>query len=167
MILSSRLAWLLTYTASIRCPASSQRLTQGPTVRERFIGGPSLATAWPRVCILSVRSLIFRPARAVRIADTVLELHEFLTMLVRIGFFRANPQYGMRKGKDQKNADKFGDEVPLPGCLADMLTKLVLPNARRDTYAQEFVEKTLPLPEVQSALSSQMEQLKKMQEGDL
>merc|ERR1719453_668066 len=99
--------------------------------------------------------------------DTVLEFHEFLTMLVRISFFRANPQYGMRKGDDrkltknvdQKNADKFGDEVPLPGCLSEMLTSLVLPNARHDTYAQEFAETTLPLPEVQSALGSQLEAL--------
>jgi len=90
--------------------------------------------------------------------DTVLELHEFLTMLVRISFFRANPQYGMRKGKDQANAEKF-DDVPLPGCLSDMLTALVLPNARQDTYAQEFAENTLPLPEVQAALGSQLEAL--------
>jgi len=88
--------------------------------------------------------------------DTVLELHEFLTMLVRISFFRANPQYGMRKGKDQKNADKF-DEVPLPGCLSDMLTKLVLPNARRETHAQEFLEKIWPMSEVSSALDAQKE----------
>merc|ERR1719305_1121687 len=99
--------------------------------------------------------------------DDVLEFHEFLTMLVRISFFRANPQYGMRKGDDrkvtknvdQKNADKFGEEVPLPGCLSDMLTNLVLPNARHDTYAQEFAETTLPLPEVQSALSAELEKL--------
>merc|ERR1711871_443113 len=90
--------------------------------------------------------------------DTVLEFHEFLTMLVRISFFRANPQYGMRKGKDQANAEKF-DDVPLPGCLSDMLTALVLPNARQDTYAQEFAENTLPLPEVQAALGSQLEAL--------
>jgi len=99
----------------------------------------------------------------------VLEFHEFLTMLVRISFFRANPQYGMRKGDDRKalanvganeaQADKFGEEVPLPGCLSEMLTSLVLPNARHDTYAQEFAETTLPLPEVQQALSSQLEQL--------
>ena len=88
--------------------------------------------------------------------DTVLELHEFLTMLVRISFFRANPQYGMRKGKDQKNADKF-DEVPLPGCLSDMLTKLVLPNARRETHAQDFLEKIWPMSEVSSALDAQKE----------
>merc|ERR1719217_603110 len=90
--------------------------------------------------------------------DTVLELHEFLTMLVRISFFRANPQYGMRKGKDQANAEKF-DDVPLPGCLSDMLTSLVLPNARTDTYSTEFAEKTLPMPEVQAALGGQLEQL--------
>jgi len=96
--------------------------------------------------------------------DTVLELHEFLTMLVRISFFRANPQYGMRLGKDQKNADKFGEEVPLPGCLSDMLTNLVLPNARHDTYAQEFAETTLPLPEVQAALGAQLEKLSQFYE---
>ena len=90
--------------------------------------------------------------------DTVLEFHEFLTMLVRISFFRANPQYGMRKGKDQKNAEKF-DDVPLPGCLSEMLTEKVLPNSRTDTYAQEFTETTLPLPEVQAALGGQLEQL--------
>jgi len=47
----------------------------------------------------------------------------------------------------------------LPGCLSDMLTNLVLPNARRDTYAQEFIEKTLPLPEVQAALGAQSDAL--------
>jgi len=88
--------------------------------------------------------------------DDVLEFHEFLTMLVRISFFRVNPQYGMRKGKDAKNAEKF-DDVPLPGCLSEMLTSLVLPNARHDTYAQEFAENTLLLPEVQAALGAQLE----------
>merc|ERR1719313_84363 len=72
--------------------------------------------------------------------DTVLELHEFLTMLVRISFFRANPQYGMRKGKDQKNADQFGEEVTLPECLSDMITSKVLPNCRTETYGKEFKE---------------------------
>ena len=90
--------------------------------------------------------------------DAVLEFHEFLTMLVRISFFRANPQYGMRKGKDQKNAEKF-DDVPLPGCLSEMLTEKVLPNSRTDTYAEEFANNTLPLPEVQAALGGQLELL--------
>jgi hypothetical protein len=40
--------------------------------------------------------------------DTVLEFHEYLTMLVRISFFRANPQYGMRKGDDRKKMANVG-----------------------------------------------------------
>jgi len=95
--------------------------------------------------------------------DTVLEFHEFLTMIVRISFFRANPQYGMRKGKDAANADKF-DDVPLPGCLSEMLTEKVLPNARTDTYATEFAENTLPLPEVQAALGASLETLSQFYE---
>ena len=99
--------------------------------------------------------------------DDVLELHEFLTMLVGISFFRANPQYGMRKGDDRKaqknadqaNADQFGEEVTLPDCLTAMLTEKVLPNARTETYAKEFKENTLPLPEVQDALSKEQENL--------
>jgi len=101
--------------------------------------------------------------------DSVLEFHEFLTMLVAISFFRANPQYGMRKGDSRKAmanvganegaADKFGEEVPLPGCLSDMLTEKVLPNARTDTYSQEFKEKTLPLSDVQEALASHADAL--------
>ena len=87
--------------------------------------------------------------------DNHLELHEFLTMLVRIAFFRANPQHGMRIGKDQKNADKFGEEVPLPGCLNTLLCEYILPLARRDTYAAEFRREVLPLPEVQQALGAE------------
>ena len=94
--------------------------------------------------------------------DSVLELHEFLTMIVRISFFRANPQYGMRKGDDRKAmanvganegaADQFGEEVPLPGCLSAMLNEKILPLARTETYAAEFREKTLPMSDVQEAL---------------
>ena len=93
--------------------------------------------------------------------DDVLELHEFLTMLVRISFFRANPQYGMRKGKDQKNADQFAT-VPLPDCLIRMLSEQVIPNARDEEYSQRFVDKILPLSEVQSALSNNAETIQEM-----
>ena len=99
--------------------------------------------------------------------DDVLELHEFLTMLVRISFYRANPQYGMRKGDDRKaqknadqaNADQFGEEVTLPDCLTEMLNEKVVANARNETYAKEFTENTLPLPEVQDALAKEQENL--------
>ena len=40
-----------------------------------------------------------------------------------------------------------------------MLTNFVLPNARRDTHARDFAETTLPLPEVQTALGAQLEQI--------
>ena len=89
----------------------------------------------------------------------MLEFHEFLTMVVGISFYRANPQYGMRKGKDQKNADQFGEEVPLPGCLTAMLNEKVIPNARTETYAKEFKENTLVMPEVQAALGEHLEGL--------
>ena len=43
--------------------------------------------------------------------------------------------------------------MPLPGCLAALITEKVLPNARTETYAQEFKEKTLPQSDVQEALA--------------
>ena len=108
--------------------------------------------------------------------DTVLEFHEFLTMLVRISWHRANPRYGLQKGMDGKNkgidkvfseasieriqgkSESFADEeTPLPGCLSDMLTNFVLKNARTDTAAREFAETTLPMPDVQAALGEKLE----------
>lgn len=112
--------------------------------------------------------------------DSVLEFNEFLTMLVRIAWHRANPHYGLQKGMDGKRDERstrmseammerklgqegelqFSDEeVPLPGCLGDMLTNFVLPNARRDTYARDFAETTLTTPDVQAALGGQHEQI--------
>ena len=108
--------------------------------------------------------------------DKVLEFHEFLTMLVRIAFYRANPRYGLQHGKRDAQSTALSeaalerqegtsddlssvDEVPLPGCLSTMLTELVLPNARQDGDAKEFAETTLPLNEVQQAISSQLEQI--------
>jgi len=99
--------------------------------------------------------------------DSVLEIHEFLTMVVSISFYRANPHYGMRKGDSRKThanvganeaaADRFGEEVPLPGCLSTMLIEKVLPNARTEEYGKEFQEQILPQSDVQDALSSQAE----------
>ena len=92
-------------------------------------------------------------------------------MIVNISFYRANPQYGMRKGDTRKKNSNVGaneanapEEVPLPGCLQEMLTEKVLPNSRTDTYAQEFKEQTLPQSDVQDALSSQSEQISTLYE---
>jgi hypothetical protein len=90
--------------------------------------------------------------------DNFLELHEFCTMLVRISFFRANPQYGMRKGKDQKNAHKF-DEVPLPGCLNALLVENVLKLARRDTDGKRFANEVFNTTGVQAALQEDSKRL--------
>ena len=75
--------------------------------------------------------------------DAELVLYEFIAMLVRISFQRANPTFG-----------NFGDKaelVPLPGCLEAMLDQFVLPNARRDTSAQSspylpYCSPASPLP---------------------
>jgi len=71
--------------------------------------------------------------------DNTLELHEFLTMLVRIAIFRANPSWGLKGKVDASGASKI-EWKPLPGCLQAMLAERVLPNARRDTtdFASTF-----------------------------
>jgi len=101
--------------------------------------------------------------------DASLNFTEFMTMIVKISFFRANPQYGMRKGDSRKkqanvganeaNADKFGEEVPLPDCLQEMLSEKVLPNSRSESYARQFEEETLPQADVQSEIGTHADAL--------
>ena len=59
--------------------------------------------------------------------DQELVLYEFINMLVRIAFQRANPTFG-----------NFADKRPvkhLPGCLRTMIEDEILPRARTDTSA--------------------------------
>ena len=59
--------------------------------------------------------------------DQELVLYEFIALLVRIAFQRANPTFG-----------NFGNKkavVHLPGCLQSMLVDEILPRARKDTSA--------------------------------
>ena len=56
-----------------------------------------------------------------------LVLYEFVEVLIRIAFWRANPYHGIHK-----LATKL---VPLPDCLHQMLHEVVLPNAKRDDSA--------------------------------
>ena len=59
--------------------------------------------------------------------DQELVLYEFMNLLVRIAFQRANPTFG-----------NFGDQKPvkhLPGCLKTMIEDEILPRARKDTSA--------------------------------
>ena len=56
--------------------------------------------------------------------DGSLELHEFCEALVMLSFHRANP--GFEADPDSPVAE------PLPGCLAELLSKNILTNAKRD-----------------------------------
>ena len=58
--------------------------------------------------------------------DAKLVLYEFIALLVRIAFQRANPTFG-NFGSDKKAI------MHLPACLKTMLEEEVLPRARRDT----------------------------------
>ena len=59
--------------------------------------------------------------------DKELVLYEFIALLVRVAFWRANPYHGIIKLQ--------ATVTPLPDCLSQMLTEVVLPNARRDDSA--------------------------------
>ena len=53
------------------------------------------------------------------LASSELVLHEFLNLLVRISFQRANPTFG--------NYGNKRELIPLPGCLEKMLEEDVCP----------------------------------------
>eukprot|EP00966_Prymnesium_polylepis_P273177 6310779-Prymnesium_polylepis.1 len=79
--------------------------------------------------------------KAVR--DQELVLYEFINVLVRISFVRANPTFG-----------NFGDKKPvvhLPDCTQAMLEGEVLPRARRDT-SEQFRETVMEEPSVRAVL---------------
>ena len=68
-------------------------------------------------------------------------LYEFIELLIRISFWRANPFFGLRgpeKAKSPRKAQNPGGinipegVVPYPDCLRIMLHEVVLPNAQRD-----------------------------------
>ena len=86
--------------------------------------------------------------------DKVLDLAEFIALLVRISFYRANPSFGLL-AKDAQSAAKLAEHavelVTLPGCLEAMLLQHVLPHARRDNL-HLFKTSTLLEADVQAAL---------------
>ena len=78
------------------------------------------------------------------IKDQELVLYEFVGLLVRIAFQRANPTFG-----------NYGNKRPvrhLPGCLEAMLENEVLPRARRDTSA-EFRQTVMQEASVQAVFT--------------
>ena len=75
--------------------------------------------------------------------DNELVLYEFVELLVRIAFWRANPYHGLLK-----LATKL---IPLPDCLYSLLHEVILPNAKRDeTFA--FKERLRQDAHLQAAL---------------
>ena len=54
-------------------------------------------------------------------------LYEFLNMLVRIAFWRANPTFG--------NHDNKEELVPVALALSNMLNEIILPRAKRENSA--------------------------------
>ena len=76
--------------------------------------------------------------------DQELVLYEFLNMLVRISFQRANPTYG--------NYGSKAEIVSLPGCFERMVIDEILPRARRDT-AMQFRETLYEEPAVQAVIT--------------
>ena len=83
--------------------------------------------------------------------DQELVLYEFVEVLVRIAFWRANPYHGIHK-----LATKL---VPLPDCLHQMLHEVVLPNAKRDDSAL-FKERIATDAAIQGALASYEDKLR-------
>ena len=83
--------------------------------------------------------------------DKELVLYEFINLLVRIAFQRANPTYG--------NFGNKREVVPPPGCLEEMITTCILPNARRDTSA-EFKETVMQDEAVKGVLAEYKDKLK-------
>ena len=88
--------------------------------------------------------------------DNGLELHEFLECLIMLAFQRANPEFGA-VGHNAEPDD------PMPGCLASLLEKNILKNARRDKLAKvlKIVQKDAEVDKVKrtraAALKPQFE----------
>ena len=59
--------------------------------------------------------------------DAELVLYEFMNMLVRIAFWRANPNFGLHGNKDEL--------VPVAFALSNMLNEIILPRAKRQNTA--------------------------------
>ena len=67
-------------------------------------------------------------ARIAEKVDAQLNLFEFINLLVRIAFWRANPQWGSKYNKR--------DLTPVPESTQILLEECILPNARRDTSGE-------------------------------
>ena len=95
--------------------------------------------------------------------DAELVLYEFVELIVRIAFQRANPNFGqVLPPRATPSPDKGGAAiaasdlpstlVPLPDCLHTMLHKVLLPRAKRD-QTQVFRERLVQDQSMQAVLA--------------
>ena len=91
-------------------------------------------------------------------ADTELQLHEFLSALVRVSFWRLNPTYGQQE-KEGLGKKPQADFTPVPNALRLALNNCVLPNARTDADGAGFRQKEWKDAQVQAALRDANESL--------
>ena len=93
------------------------------------------------------------------VRDQELVLYEFLNMLVRISFWRANPTFGNWVDKDGDGVKDKEDWTPIPAALTAMLNEIVLPRAKRENSA-EFRTKEMHEASVKQALTTWRPKLK-------
>ena len=67
--------------------------------------------------------------------DAELVLYEFIAVLVRVAFWRANPDFGLWLDKKKDGAKDAEEVIPVPLALSSMLNDVVLPRAKRENSA--------------------------------
>ena len=80
-------------------------------------------------------------------------LYEFLNMLVRIAFWRANPSWGLWVDKDGDGKKDKQELVPVPYALSNMLNEIILPRSKRENSAA-FRQKEMQDPKLLAVLDS-------------
>merc|ERR1719230_18137 len=91
--------------------------------------------------------------------DQELVLYEFLNMLVRIAFWRANPSFGLWVDKDKDGKKDKEEAVPVPLALSNMLNDIILPRAKRENSAA-FRNKEMQDPKLLTVLETYKLKLK-------
>jgi glycosyltransferase involved in cell wall biosynthesis len=97
-----------------------------------------------------VEAATSRKAQKAAAVDAQLNLFEFINLLVRVAFWRANPQWGSKYNKK--------DLTPVPESTQILLEECILPKAKRDTSG-EFKKVLASDASTQAVLGEYREQL--------
>lgn len=103
-------------------PTSARRASPSRTM------SPSRSMASPRSGASGSPHGLRRGSAAKATADQQLNLCEFINFLVRVAFWRANPQWGLKHNRREL--------TPVPESVEILLEECVLPRAKRDTSAE-------------------------------